>query len=85
MQFSLQRGKIVITPKALVDHSQFPSADDEYTPAQCRAMDARLPRSEKDLKAGRTAGPFRSADEMIAHLKAELKKRAAAKAKKRLR
>ena len=86
VQFSLQRGKIVITPKALVDHSQFPSADDEYTPAQCRAMDARLPRSaEKDLKAGRTAGPFRSADEMIAHLKAELKKRAAAKAKKRLR
>jgi hypothetical protein len=49
---------------------------DEYTPAQRRLIDARLAESEEDLKKGRTAGPFKSASEMIAHMKGELKKRA---------
>ena len=29
VEFSYQRGKIVITPRTVIDHSQFPSADDE--------------------------------------------------------
>jgi len=61
--------------------SNFPNADDEYTPAQRRVIDARLDESEEDLKKGRTAGPFNSANEMVVHLKGELRKRAAAKAR----
>src|SRR6266851_3800174 len=79
VEFSLQRGKIVITPKIVIDRSQFPSADDEYTPAQRRAIDARLAESEEDLRRGRTAGPFNTADEMIASMKEQLKKKAAGK------
>lgn len=64
-----------LTPKVVVDLSKFPSADDEYTSAQRRVIDARLDESEEMLKKGRTAGPFNSAKEMIAHMKGELKKR----------
>jgi len=71
-------GRIVITPTLVIDRSKFPTADDEYTPAQRRAIDAQLAGALADVKAGRTAGPFHTADEMIAHMKAELKKRAAA-------
>ena len=39
-------GKIVITPRLLIDRSQFPNADDEYTPAQRRIIDARLDKAE---------------------------------------
>jgi bifunctional DNA-binding transcriptional regulator/antitoxin component of YhaV-PrlF toxin-antitoxin module len=76
VEATLQRGRIVLTPKLVVDRSKFPNADDDYTPAQRRAIDARLDESEEDLKKGRTAGPFNSAAEMIAHMKIELKKRA---------
>jgi bifunctional DNA-binding transcriptional regulator/antitoxin component of YhaV-PrlF toxin-antitoxin module len=76
VEATLHRGKIVLTPKSVVDRSIFPNADDEYTPAQRRAIDARLDESEEDLKKGRTAGPFNSAAEMISHMKGELEKRA---------
>jgi AbrB family looped-hinge helix DNA binding protein len=85
VEFSLQRGKIVITPKLVIDRSPFPNADDEYTPAQRKIIDARLAEGLADIKAGRTLGPFNSADEMIAHMKAELKKSAVAKKSKRSR
>lgn len=85
VEFSFQQGKIVITPKVIIDRSQFPTADDEYTPAQRRNIDARLARSEKELKQGRSFGPFDTADEMIASMKAQLKKRGAAKKSKRTR
>jgi AbrB family looped-hinge helix DNA binding protein len=54
VEFSYQRGKIVITPKIIIDRSKFPNADDEYTPAQRRQIDARLAESERDLIEGRT-------------------------------
>jgi AbrB family looped-hinge helix DNA binding protein len=79
VEFSYQRGKIVITPKVVIDRTQPPNANDEYTPAQRRIIDARLAESEEDLKKGRTLGPFNSADEMIDHMKTGLKKRGAAK------
>jgi AbrB family looped-hinge helix DNA binding protein len=75
VEATLQRGRIVLTSKLVVNRSKFPSADDG-TPAQRRAIDARLAESEQDLRKGRTAGPFNSAAEMIAHMKAKLKKRA---------
>ncbi len=72
-------GVITILPK-------LSTADDEYTPEQRRFIDARLAEGLADIKAGRTYGPFNTADEMIAHMKAQLKrKRAAAKPSKRSR
>ena len=71
----------MLTPKLLIDRSQFPNADDEYTPAQRKPIDARLKQSEEDFKKGRTFGPFKNADQMIASMKDQLKKNAAAKTK----
>jgi AbrB family looped-hinge helix DNA binding protein len=85
VEFSFQRGKIVITPKVVIDRSKFPTADDEYTPAQRRIIDAGLAQSAEDLRKGRTLGPFNTATEMIASMKKELKKRAASKQPKRAR
>src|SRR5437016_14045916 len=58
---------------------ELPTADDEYTPAQRRVIDARLAEARK----GPYYGPFHTATEMIAHMKAELKKRAAARKTRR--
>jgi antitoxin component of MazEF toxin-antitoxin module len=76
VEFRVSGGVINIIP-------ELPSADDEYTPKQRRVIDAQLAEGMADIQAGRTAGPFNTADEMIAHMKAELKKRAAAKKSKR--
>jgi AbrB family looped-hinge helix DNA binding protein len=74
VEASVQRGKIVLTPKLVIDRSKFPNADDEYTPAQRRAIDARLAKSDVDIKAGRVFGPFESHQEFIASLHKEAKK-----------
>ena len=52
-----------------------------YTPAQRRIIDARLAQVRK----GPHYGPFNTADEMIGHMKSELKKRATIKSAKRPR
>jgi hypothetical protein len=44
-----------------------------YTPAQRRLIDTRLSESEDDLKHRNTYGPFDTAADMIAHMKAALK------------
>ncbi len=85
VEFSYQRGRIVITPKVIIDRSKFPNAHDEYTPAQRRQIDSRLAESEKDFKQGRTYGPFNTAAEMIAHMKAALKKQSPPSKAKRKR
>jgi len=85
VNFAFRRGKIVITPKLVIDRSQFPTADDEYTPEQRRIIDARLAEGLADIKAGRTFGPFNTADEMIADMKARLRKGTAPKKTKRAR
>jgi len=71
-------GVITILPK-------LPTADDEYTPEQRRTVNAQLARGLADIKAGRTRGPFATADDMIADMKAQLKKRASARRAKRAR
>jgi len=73
----VHRGKIVLTPKSVVDR--------EYTPAQRRAIDARLEEGLADIEAGRTFGPFHCADEMIAHMEARRVKKPAAPGRKRSR
>jgi hypothetical protein len=52
---------------------QLPSADGEYTPEQRRGIDAQLDEAEK----GPIRGPFNTAEEMIADMKSQLKRRAA--------
>ena len=42
VEATFHRGKIILTPKLVIDRSQFPNADDEYTPAQRRVIDAHL-------------------------------------------
>ena len=81
VEATFQRGHIVLKPQIVIDRSALPNADDEYTPAQRRFINARLAKADEDIKKGRTYGPFNTADEMIASMEKELKKRAAAKRK----
>jgi AbrB family looped-hinge helix DNA binding protein len=67
--------RVIITPTLVIDRSTFPTADDDYTPEQRRLIDARLDKAEK----ARRHGPFKSAEDAVAQMKAELKKRAAAR------
>ncbi len=74
VEAAFQRGKIVITPKLVMDRSKFPNADDEYTPAQRRIIDARLSKSDEDIKHGRVHGPFNTAEEMAASIEENIGK-----------
>ena len=74
VNFAFQRGKIVITPKQVVDHSQFPNADDEYTPEQRRIIDARLDRAAAEVRKGHVSPAFETIEEFATSLKADAKK-----------
>jgi len=74
IEFKASGGVITILPK-------LPKADDDYTPAQRRLIDAQLDAAEK----GPWNGPFKSAEETIAFMKGELKRRSATKKSKRVR
>jgi bifunctional DNA-binding transcriptional regulator/antitoxin component of YhaV-PrlF toxin-antitoxin module len=74
VEFKVSGGIINIIP-------QLPSADDDYTPEQRRVIDARLEEARK----GPYYGPFDTAEEMIAHMKGQLRKRAAARKNKSVR
>ena len=73
--------RVIITPTMVIDRTVFPTADDDYTPEQRRIINARLDKAEQ----GPRHGPFKTADEAIAHMKSQLKKRAATKKLKRTR
>jgi AbrB family looped-hinge helix DNA binding protein len=81
VEASVLRGKIVLTPKVVIDRSKFPNADDEYTPVQRRIIDARLGKAHADIKHGRTYGPFNTAEQMAASIEANIKKLRAIKRK----
>jgi AbrB family looped-hinge helix DNA binding protein len=81
VEAAFQRGKIVITPKLGIDRSKFPTADDEYTPAQRRSIGARLAKSDDDIKHGRVYGPFNTVEDMAASVEANIKKLRTAKRK----
>jgi hypothetical protein len=70
--------KIVITPQLVIDRSRFSTADNEYTPAQRRAIDASLAESEK----GPYYGPFKSGAEISAFMKKRLRSARPTKSKK---
>jgi AbrB family looped-hinge helix DNA binding protein len=81
VEAAFQRGKIVITPKLVIDRSKFPAAADEYTPSERRIVDARLAKSDQDIEHDRVYGPFDTAEEMAASVEANIKKLRAAKRK----
>ena len=83
VNFAYKRGQIVITPKLLIDRSKFPTANDEYTPAQRKIIDARLAKADADIKAGRLSPVFNTAEELIAHLHKASKKMSSGKKSKR--
>ena len=70
----IRAAHIVVTPQVVIDRSKFPTADDEYTPEQRRIIDARLAKSEEDLKKGRVYGPFETHKEMMKFLHSQTKK-----------
>jgi bifunctional DNA-binding transcriptional regulator/antitoxin component of YhaV-PrlF toxin-antitoxin module len=70
LEFHLSGGIINIIP-------ELPSADDEYTPAQRRAIDAQL----KEASKGPYYGPFDTADAAIKFLHQQIRKRKASKTK----
>src|SRR5438552_17877947 len=78
VNFAFQRGKIVITPQLVIDRSKFPTADDEYTPAQRRAIDASLTKAE----GGPFYGPFKNGAEVAAFMKKRLRSARPSKSKK---
>jgi AbrB family looped-hinge helix DNA binding protein len=59
------QGKVIITPKKVVD------ADEVLTAAQRAVIDKRLAEAEEDLKAGRVSGPFTTIDHLKRHLDAQ--------------
>jgi AbrB family looped-hinge helix DNA binding protein len=85
VEAKLLAGKIIITPKVVLDRSQFPNADDEYTPAQRRVIDAELAEGLADIKAGRVSKAFDTAEEFIADLHKSSAKLEAKKKTKRIR
>ena len=74
VEAAFHRGKIVLTPKVVLDRARFPNADDEYTPAQRRAIDRGIAQSLEELKQGRSYGPFDSHAAFVASLRSESKK-----------
>jgi hypothetical protein len=64
VRFKVSGGIISIIP-------DLPVADDKYTPAKRRVIDARLVEARK----GPYYGPFETADEAITFLRKELRKR----------
>jgi bifunctional DNA-binding transcriptional regulator/antitoxin component of YhaV-PrlF toxin-antitoxin module len=67
IEFRASGGVITIIPRV-------PTAHDEYTPAQRRAIDVRLAKADLDIREGRVYGPFDTADEMAKSIEANLKK-----------
>ena len=85
VELSLKNGKAVITPKVAIDPSQFPNADDEYTPAQRRVIDAGLAKSAAEMKAGQMSRAYDNHAEFIADLHKAAKKLSVKKPKLRPR
>ena len=75
IEFKVSGGVISIHPK-------LPTADDEYTPAQRRLIDAQLAGGLADVDAGRVRGPFSTHKEFTASLHEEAKKLSRSKTKR---
>jgi AbrB family looped-hinge helix DNA binding protein len=71
VEASVQSGKIVLTPKLVINRSKFPPTDDRFTSAQRRAIDRGIAQSLKEYKQGGGFGPFDTHEAFIASLHKE--------------
>lgn len=78
LEFRVSGGVITILPK-------LPSADDEYTPAERRAIDRGIAQSEKECAAGKSYGPFGTHEALVASLHRESAKLRSKKTKRLVR
>ena len=77
--------EILVSGKIITLFPKLPAADDKLTSQQRRRIDTRLAKASKEVRQGKIIGPFDSATEMVASMKAELRKRATAKRTARAR
>ena len=77
------RGKIVITPKVMIDRPKLQIADNDYTPRQRKLIQGQLEEGLEDVIAGRVHGPFRSAKEASAYVEKAVRTQAGKKPTKR--
>jgi AbrB family looped-hinge helix DNA binding protein len=73
VEAAFSRGKIILTPKTVVDRSRFPTASGEYTPEQRRIIDAGIAQGLEDFKQGSSHGPFASAQAASAYIERMVK------------
>ncbi len=73
---SVRRGKIVLVPKLVIERGKFPTDEDEYTPAQRRAIDRGITQSLKEYKQGRGSRQFEIPQSLMASLHRGAKLRA---------
>lgn len=66
LEFHVSRKEVTIVAR--------PIEDDEYTPAERRAIDRNIARSEKEYAAGKGAGPFDTAEALAASMEADIKR-----------
>jgi AbrB family looped-hinge helix DNA binding protein len=74
LEFKVSGGVITILPK--------PPVADEFTRAQRRVIDRGIAKGLEDIRKGRIHGPFETAKEAIAHLRAHASRRKKAGAHK---
>ncbi len=74
VELTLKQGKAILTPKLRVERPHVPTAGDEYTPAQRRAIDRGIAQSEKEYELGLGLGPFDTHEKFIASLHKEAAK-----------
>jgi len=74
MEASVQRGKIILTPKEPRSGSGFAHRGDKYTAAQRRVIDRGIAQSEKEYGQGRSFGPFETHEEFVTSLHHRAKK-----------
>jgi hypothetical protein len=69
VEVKVEGRKIIIRPTMVVDRSQFPTADDEYTPEHRRLIKAQI----KEAARGPFYEPFKSGAEVAAFLRKTVK------------
>ncbi len=62
-----------VSPRKITIVARPAPAGDEYTPRQRRRIDRELAKGLADIEAGRTFGPFDSADEFARAIEAYIK------------
>ncbi len=68
LEFRVSGRAITIVPKVQGGPPEVQGRDDEYTPAERRAIDRGIAQSEKEYQQGKVAGPFATVEEFLTDL-----------------